>query len=145
MKDFNKKAILIAFLAVVYIAVNILNKQGGAQPTTTISDSQVSVLQQAEEVALEVNDFQYRFKNEDTWESHFEKHGSEFGYATKEEYLAGANRVIEDPNSLCKTEAEDGDFVYYLESDNEIVFVSEKGIIRTYFRPDRGIAYYNSQ
>lgn len=122
MKDFNKKAILIAFLAVVYIAVNILNKQG-----------------------LEVNDFQYRFKNEDTWESHFEKHGSEFGYATKEEYLAGANRVIEDPNSLCKTEAEDGDFVYYLEADNEIVFVSEKGIIRTYFRPDRGIAYYNSQ
>lgn len=141
MNQTNKKIILILFLIVAYIAVNILNKQGEVASYDT--NAQTQIAQQID--AQSVKDLQYRFKNDDTWESHFEKHGKEFGYSTKEEYLIGANCVIEDPNSLCKTEAEDGDFVYYLEANNEIVFVSKKGVIRTYFKPDRGITYYNSQ
>ena len=44
-----------------------------------------------------------------------------------------------------KTEAEDGDDVYYIESTNEFVVVSADGYIRTYFKPDSGIRYYNRQ
>lgn len=86
-----------------------------------------------------------KFRYEDRLTEHFQKHGSEFGYKTAEEYLAGANRVIASPDALHKKEAEDGDDVYYLEATNEIVFVSGDGYIRTYFKPSSGIDYYNRQ
>lgn len=78
-------------------------------------------------------------------DEHFEKHGSEFGYQTAEEYEAGANRVISSDEALHKLEAEDGDDVYYLEATNEFVIVSTDGYIRTYFKPDNGINYFNRQ
>lgn len=87
----------------------------------------------------------YTFRNEKYLVEHFEKHGSEFGYVTKEEYEAGANRVIASEEALHKTEAEDGDYIYYLESSNEIVFLSVDGNIRTYFKPQDGIKYYERQ
>ena len=87
----------------------------------------------------------YDFASEEALSSHFQKHGYEFGYTTKEQYLQGAIRVIENPSSLKKIEQEDGDYVYYLESTNEIVFVSPTGIIRTYFKPTDRIAYFNRQ
>lgn len=87
----------------------------------------------------------YSFSSEEALSTHFQKHGYEFGYTTKEQYLQGAIRVIENPSSLKRTEAEDGDYVYYLQSTNEIVFVSQTGIIRTYFKPTDGIAYFYRQ
>lgn len=87
----------------------------------------------------------YEFRKQQYLDEHFAKHGSEFDYENADEYLAGANRVINDPNSLYKTEAEDGDHIYYLESTNEFVVVSTDGYIRTYFRPSAGIDYFNRQ
>lgn len=86
-----------------------------------------------------------QFRNEKLLEDHFVKHGNEFGYSSKEEYLAGANRVINSSSSLHKQEGEDGDDIYYDKNNNEIVFVSEDGYIRTYFKPSEGIDYYNRQ
>lgn len=87
----------------------------------------------------------YEFRRDSYLEQHFEKHGEEFDYETKEEYLAGANRVIQSPDALHKIEAEDGDDIYYIEKTNEFVVVSTDGYIRTYFRPSAGIDYYNRQ
>ena len=53
--------------------------------------------------------------------------------------------VINNPDALYKTEAEDGDGVYYLEATNEFVILSTDGYIRTYFRPNGGIDYFNRQ
>lgn len=100
-----------------------------AEPTTEVSVETVA----------------YEFRKQQYLDEHFAKHGSEFDYETAEEYLAGANRVINDPNSLYKIEAEDGDHIYYLESTNEFVVVSTDGYIRTYFRPSAGIDYFNRQ
>lgn len=61
------------------------------------------------------------------------------------EYEKAASAVVTNPDALHKTEAEDGDDVYYVESTNEFVIVSTDGYIRTYFNPDAGIAYYNRQ
>ena len=91
------------------------------------------------------NNVSLEFRNETLWEDHFEKHGSEFGYKNKEEYLKGANEVINSSTSKHKTEAEDGDEIYYDEEKNERVFVSTDGYIRTYFKPKDGINYYNRQ
>lgn len=75
----------------------------------------------------------YTFRKPSNLTQHFEKHGAEMGYNTEEEYLAGANAVINNPNALHKLEAEDNDHVYYIEATNEIVFLSQDGYIRTYF------------
>lgn len=87
----------------------------------------------------------YTFRNDNTLRQHFEKHGGEFGYASEQEYVEGANSVIISADALHKTEAEDGDDVYYLEESNEFVVVSTDGYIRTYFKPTRGIDYFYAQ
>ena len=84
------------------------------------------------------------FRNDNLWEEHFLKHGGEFGYTTKED-LEGANEVVTSASSKHKQEAEDGDDIYYDAENNEIVFVSKDGYIRTYFKPSDGIEYYNRQ
>lgn len=88
---------------------------------------------------------QYVFRNREYLEEHYNKHGKEMGFTTPEEYQAAASAVVANPDALHKTEAEDGDDVYYLEASNDFVIVSTDGYIRTYFRPDDGIDYYNRQ
>lgn len=87
----------------------------------------------------------YTFKSDNDLIEHFEKHGNEFKYTNESQYLDGANKVINSPDVLHKSEKEDGDDVYYLEKTNEFVIVSTSGYIRTYFKPQDGIAYYNRQ
>ena len=92
---------------------------------------------------------EYHFRSEKLLNQHFEKHGSEFeadfDYNTPEEYEKGASDVINNENALHKTEAEDGDGVYYIEETNEFVILSTDGYIRTYFRPNGGKSYYDRQ
>lgn len=88
---------------------------------------------------------QYKFRNSNLLNEHFEKHGKEMGFATAEDYQAAASAVVTNANALHKLEAEDGDDVYYIESSNDFVIVSTDGYIRTYFRPNSGIEYYNRQ
>lgn len=92
---------------------------------------------------------EYYFRTEKQRDQHFEKHGGEFeedfGYENAEDYEQGASDVINDPDALFKTEAEDGDGVYYIEETNEFVILSTDGYIRTYFRPSAGIDYFDRQ
>ena len=85
------------------------------------------------------------FRNADLLNQHYTKHGMDMGFSSAEEYQAAAAAVVTNPSALHKTEAEDGDDVYYIESTNEFVVVSTDGYIRTYFYPDAGIDYYNRQ
>ncbi len=87
----------------------------------------------------------YKFRNKNLLDQHYEKHGKDMGFSSAEEYEKAASAVVNNPSALHKTEKEDGDDVYYIESTNEFVIVSTDGYIRTYFNPDRGIDYYNKQ
>lgn len=97
----------------------------------------------------ENNYIEYHFRNKKLLNQHFEKHGSEFyddfGYQNEQEYEKGASDVINSPDALFKTEAEDGDGIYYIEQTNEFVVLSTDGYIRTYFRPSGKIDYFNRQ
>ncbi len=88
---------------------------------------------------------QYYFRSKKLLESHYEKHGIDMGFASKEEYEAAASAVVNNPDALHKTEKEDGDDIYYLEDTNEFVVVSTDGYLRTYFLPDAGKKYYDKQ
>ncbi len=86
-----------------------------------------------------------RFHNNTLLQQHYDKHGKEMGFASAVEYEMAAAAVVSNPKALHKTEAEDGDDVYYIEQTNEFVIVSTDGYIRTYFNPSDGINYYNRQ
>ena len=92
---------------------------------------------------------EYHFRSQKQLADHFEKHGAEFdgdfGYKTAAEYEKGASDVINNSKALHKTEAEDGDSVYYIEVTNEFIILSTDGYIRTYFRPNGGKRYYDRQ
>lgn len=83
------------------------------------------------------------FRNEDRLESHYLKHGIDMGYDSADDYQAGANAVISNPDALHKTQTEDGDDVYFLKKTGEFVVVSQQGYIRTYFIADED--YYDRQ
>lgn len=92
-----------------------------------------------------VKEFTYHFRNNNLLEQHFEKHGKEMGFETKEAYEKAASDVINNPKALFKNEAEDGDYVYYVEETNEFVVLSLDGYIRTYFLPYSGKKYFDRQ
>lgn len=85
----------------------------------------------------------YRFRNRKLLNSHYEKHGIEMGFGSAEAYEAAASEVITNRNAIHKTEAEDGDGVFFIEGTGEIVFVSKDGYIRTYFISDKD--YFDRQ
>ena len=92
-----------------------------------------------------VSGTRYYFRNSELLDQHFRKHGIDMGFATAEDYERAASDVINSPNALYKTEAEDGDGVYYIEATNEFVVLSTDGYIRTYFYPDSGKRYFDKQ
>lgn len=113
-------------------------------PSEETADAELSTVEPAA-VSSPAVTYTYNFRKAEYLQEHFVKHGAEFGYASAEEYLAGANRVIASADVLHKLEAEDGDDVYYLEATNEFVIVSTDGFLRTYFKPEDGKAYFDRQ
>lgn len=111
------------------------------QATENSSDNAASDGQNDASVTGDV----YTFRKHKHLQEHYEKHGIEMGFSSPEEYQAAASAVAENPNSLHKLEAEDGDDVYYLEATNEFVIVSTDGYLRTYFCPNDGKAYFDRQ
>lgn len=87
----------------------------------------------------------YRFRSRKLLLDHYEKHGIEMGFDSAKDYEKAAAAVVQNPDALHKIEAEDGDDVYYLMATNEFVVVSTDGFIRTYFKPNSGIKYFNRQ
>ena len=88
---------------------------------------------------------QLRFRNKKLLNQHYEKHGMDMGFKSAVAYEQAASAAALNPDALHKTEKEDGDDVYYITATNEFVVVSTDGYIRTYFKPDSGIKYYNKQ
>ena len=115
--------------------------QTASSPETEVYEEQYGV----EVTADSEYDYYLTFANDKLLAQHYEKHGKEMGFDSPEEYEAAANEVVYNTMTMHKTEAEDGDDVYYLESTNEFVVVSTYGYIRTYFNPDDGLDYYNRQ
>lgn len=116
-------------------------KQETSKPeTTTTKKQETSKPESSKEEVF------YYFRNQGLYDSHYEKHGHEFGNITKEEYLQKANDLInsDSPDILTKYE-DDGDFMYFNKKTDEFLVLAPDGYIRTYFIPDDGIDYWNRQ
>lgn len=148
LKKLIKLAILIAICILVVrwlYSKELLPAELPTTTTTTVtaaaSETETESLPQLGTLAPESE--QLHFKNRERLEEHFEKHNEDFGYASPEEYEAGANAVVHNPKALSKLEKEDGDYVYFLEETGEFVIVSPKKVIRTYYLADRD--YFDRQ
>ncbi len=104
-----------------------------ASQLTDAPSSQVSAAEKGE----------LEFRNAEKLSQHFEKHGEEVGASSKGAYVAAANAVVANSDALHKEESEDGDDVYFLQDTGELVVVSQKGYIRTYFIAD--LDYFERQ
>lgn len=111
--------------------------------TTTVEISEATA-EATTEVATSTETYTYTFRYQDLYDQHYEKHGDEFGNITKEEYLKIANDLFTSDEALRKTES-DGDLLFYNVASNTFGVLSEDGYIRTCFKPDDGIAYWNRQ
>lgn len=120
----------LTFLSLLLISACSFNMEGTGVDVSTEIKSESTV---------------YSFRSDKHLSDHYNKHGIEMGFASKEEYEEAANKVINNPDALHKTEKEDGDDIYYLEETNEFVVVSTDGFIRTYFCPDSGKKYFDKQ
>ena len=134
-KRYKNNIKLIIFVTVLALSTLLWPNSQSTAPVTSEAP--------ATEKSVSESHVEYTFANEDLLQDHFEKHGREMGFESAKDYERAASDVINNPSALHKTEAEDGDDVYYLESSNELVILSTYGKIRTYFLPDDGKAYFD--
>ncbi len=108
-------------------------------PTKTKADPAATTKQQTVE---------YKFRNKDRLDEHYEKHGIEMGFKDAEAYRKAASDIINSAGSegvLSKYKSDgSGDMCFYVEATKEFVVLSNDGYIRTYYICS-GIKYYNKQ
>ncbi len=136
MKNIKKYGSLVLITLIILISFVITN-MGSNDNESNSSNTSSNI------VSDDGSGQSYHFRNDNLLTQHFQKHGNEFSYSTKEEYEAGASAVINNPKALHKIESKDGDDVYYVEETNEFVVLSTDGYIRTYFKPSGGKSYYD--
>ena len=87
------------------------------------------------------------FRSKERLVEHYRKHGREFGSISMDRYLRLAQELRDRPAGGMVLEAEraDGTIVRYDKSSGAFIAFNRDGIIRTFFRPNRGDAYFRSQ
>ena len=149
-KNRKSPTIILVVLLIILFAVRMLVKDADAPASSTLTEITDTAGDETKagdggENAGDSVTSAYTFRTPELRLSHFTKHGIDMGFTTEEAYEEAASRVVTNPSALHKTEAEDGDDVYYIEDTNEFVVLSTDGYIRTYFNPDNGKAYFDKQ
>ena len=165
-KDYFKKylpyIIIYAVIAAVLIASNVYHnskeeKSGNAELTLVTEandnvknddiqkESKLETTTELESETGKAEYVEYKFRSKNLLNQHYDKHGKDMGFADAKAYEKAASDVVNNKSALHKTEEEDGDDIYYVESTNEFVVVSTDGYLRTFFNPDRGLDYFNRQ
>ena len=90
---------------------------------------------------------QVGFRSQERLTEHFRKHGREFGKIGMDRYLRLAQELRDRPAGGMILEAVrgDGTTIRYDKSSGAFIAFDRDGTIRTFFRPDRGDAYFRSQ
>ena len=78
-------------------------------------------------------------------EAHYLKHGDQLGYNNQEQYLQGAQALLNAPqgNDVLQKIRPNGDVQRYRPSSGEFAVMTKSGRIRTYFKTD--YAYWMRQ
>ena len=90
---------------------------------------------------------QVGFRSRERLVEHFRKHGREFGRIDMDRYLSLAQELRDRPagGMVLESVRGDGVTVRYDKSSGAFIAFDGDGTIRTFFRPNRGDAYFRSQ
>jgi pyocin large subunit-like protein len=87
------------------------------------------------------------FRSRHLLDEHFAKHGAEFGRVTEDDYLRAA-QALRDAPAIGKVEElrrPDGSISKYDRATGAFIAFDSTGIIRTFFKPNDGEAYFRRQ
>ena len=87
MKNIKKYGSLVLITLIILISFVITN-MGSNDNESNSSNTSSNI------VSDDGSGQSYHFRNDNLLTQHFQKHGNEFSYSTKEEYEAGASAVI---------------------------------------------------
>jgi pyocin large subunit-like protein len=78
---------------------------------------------------------------------HYRKHGREFGEITMEQYLRSAQELRDRPagGAILESVRPDGAVTRFDRGSGDFIAFNRDGVIRTYFRPADGEAYFQRQ
>lgn len=87
------------------------------------------------------------FRDRSHLEEHYQKHGAEFGRISIEEYLRAAQTLRDRPagGDILESVRSDGVVTRYDRASGAFLACDRSGVIRTFFRPNDGEAYYQRQ
>jgi hypothetical protein len=87
------------------------------------------------------------FRSAERLAEHYRKHGREFGGIDMEQYLRLAQELRDRPagGMILESVRDDGVTVRYDRTSGAFIAFDRDGTIHTFFRPDRGEAYYRGQ
>ncbi len=78
-------------------------------------------------------------------EQHFHKHGAAMGFATEADYLRAAQDLVRGGPGVETLSRPGGDTLSYRTATGEFGVLSDRNVIRTYFKPDDGARYWQRQ
>jgi len=87
------------------------------------------------------------FASRQKWIDHYQKHGREFGSISKEQYLLKAQELRDRPvgGDILEHVRSDGVTTRFDRASGDFIAFNANGVIRTYFRPNDGEAYFRRQ
>jgi hypothetical protein len=87
------------------------------------------------------------FKSAERLHEHYQKHGREFGEISEHEYLARAQALRDRPagGDVLELRRADGVVTRYDRGSGAFLAFDADGVIRTFFRPNDGEAYFRRQ
>lgn len=88
------------------------------------------------------------FASKKKLEEHFSKHGSQVGATSVENYLQMAQALRDapiGPDVLQEKRPSDSNYCRFQKSTGYFMVFEEDGTIRTFFRPNDGLRYYQRQ
>lgn len=134
--------VLIAALALAAAVITLLPR-----PVHHAPRPPVAVTQAPPSSGPAVARPQIGFRSHERLVEHYRKHGSEFGSISMDRYLSLAQELRDRPagGMILEEERGDGVIVRYDKSSGAFIAFDRDGIIRTFFRPNRGDAYFRSQ
>ena len=130
---------ILSFTVVVYSSVKEMQRNY----QQTHQTSQSAVTDSSENHTPVSGAATYYYLTPELREDDYNKYGIDMGFTSAEEYELSASVVINNPDAISKMAKSGEGMIFYLESTNELVVVSEDGFIGDYFKPVDGKKYFD--
>jgi pyocin large subunit-like protein len=137
-------------LAALIAAVLLLAGCGGSGGSVAVAPApaaSATTAVPAPAATLPVPSSPVGFRSQAELQEHFRKHGTEVGAASEADYLHRAQALRDAPlgTDVAEIVRRDGVRTRYDRRDGGFVAFNANGVIRTYFRPADGEAYFLRQ